>query len=66
MLRHNYAALAQKNASDVKEIGCVMNPHDTCAVDKIINSKKRTLTPRACDAKYARVSPKENDEFAIR
>ena len=55
----------KKFASDVKQTGHIMCPHDACAANKIINNKQYKLPWHTDDANPAHVSPKVNDEFAI-
>ena len=43
--------------SDIKEIGCVINPYDACVANKISNNKQHALTWHADDVKSAHVSP---------
>ena len=64
-LNFNTPACPCSFASDVKKIGCVINLHDSCAANKIINNKQHTVTCYVDDVKSLHVSPKVNDKFAI-
>ena len=46
------------------EIGHELNPYDSCAVNKIINTKQHALLWHADNVKALRADPKVNDKFA--
>ena len=52
-------------ASDIKDIGCVSNPHDAFVANKMINNKQHTLTSHVDDVKSSHFSPKVNDDFSV-
>ena len=48
---------------DTNEIGYVLNPHEPCVSNKLVENNQHTLTWHVDDVKASHLNPKVNDEF---